>query len=64
MEITPQRRVEVREDDEMTVVRIFEEMVDGEERLVGFNLVCDEDEAGSKAYDIGAMLTLRIEKDL
>ena len=33
-------------------------------RLVGFNLVCTADEAGSVAYDTGAMLTLRIQKGL
>jgi len=64
MEVTTTRRVEVQEDDEMTVVYIFEDKPDGTQRLVGFNLVCDEDESGSKAYDTGAMLTLRIEKDL
>ena len=31
------------------------------ERLVGFNITCDHDKAGSVAYDTGAMLTLRIE---
>ena len=62
MEVTPQRQVEVQEDGEMTVVRIFEEQADGEERLVGFNIVCDADEPGGKAYDLGAMMSLRIEK--
>ena len=62
MEVTPQRQVEVQEDGEMTIVRIFEEEADGEERLVGFNIVCDADEPGGKAYDLGAMMSLRIEK--
>lgn len=59
IEITDDRRVEVRETDDMTVVYVFEG-----DRLVGFNLTCDHDEAGSLAYDTGAMLSLRIEKDL
>ncbi|HAM15909.1 MAG TPA: hypothetical protein DCP91_08645 [Eggerthellaceae bacterium] len=63
MELTPQRQVEVRETDDMTVVYIFEESGD-ERRLVGFNLVSDTDEEGSRAYDTGAMLTLRIEAGL
>lgn len=81
MEVTPKRRVEVRESNEMTVVLVFEETTSSEKeavgkdvpdsneavgdgrRLVGFNIVCDEDEAGSEAYDVGAMLTLRIERD-
>jgi hypothetical protein len=32
----------------------------GAERLVGFNVTCDHDEPGGKAYDTGAMLTMRI----
>ena len=64
MEVTSKRHVEVRESDDMTVVYIFEEAMDGAQRLVGFNLTCDKDEAGGTAYDTGAMLTLRIEKAL
>ncbi len=53
----------VREEDDMTVIYIFEKGADGEsERLVGFNLTCDKDEPGGRAYDIGAMLTMRIEE--
>ena len=63
MELTPERRMEVREDDEMTVVYIYESLPSGGERLVGFNVTCDRDEPGSKAYDTGAMLTLRILRD-
>ena len=55
----PDRRVEVRERDDMTVVYIWEG-----DRLVGFNLTSDRDEEGSIAYDTGAMLTLRIEEAL
>ena len=61
MEITPNRTLEIREDDDMTVLYIFEETEGGDRRLVGFNLVCDHSEEGSPAYDTGAMLTLRIE---
>lgn len=64
MDITADRRVEVHEDDEMTIVCIYESPVGGEERLVGFNLVCDENEEGGKAYDMGAMLSLRIQHAL
>ena len=64
MEVTAGRRVEVKEDNEMTVVKIVEDLADGTKRLVGFNLVCDKDEAGGKAYDTGAMLTLCIEKGI
>ena len=62
MHITENRRTDVSEDDEMTIVRIFQKEPDGTERLVGFNLVSDVDEEGGAAYDIGAMLTLRIEE--
>ena len=62
MNVTENRRVDVRETDEMTVVRIFQSEDDGTERLVGFNLASDIDEEGGAAYDIGAMLTLRIEE--
>lgn len=64
MELTPTRRVEISEDDEMTILYIYENVESGSERLVGFNLVCDKNEEGGKAYDTGAMLTLRIEKAL
>lgn len=62
---TEGRHVEVREDDEMTVICIYEGA--GEDdgaargRLVGYNIVADHDEPGGRAYDTGAMLTLRIE---
>lgn len=61
VELSEDRRVEVRETDDMTVVYVFEEASGARPRLVGFNVTCDEDEAGSAAYDTGAMLTLRIE---
>ncbi|WP_165172933.1 NAD(P)/FAD-dependent oxidoreductase [Adlercreutzia sp. ZJ242] len=61
VEVGEGRRAEVREDGDMTVVYVYEDAGDGEERLVGFNVTCDEDVAGSRAYDTGAMLTLRIE---
>ena len=73
MEVTPDRTVELRETDDMTVACIFEGVgdgpdgssgLDGQRRLVGFNLACDHDEPGSVAYDTGAMLTLQIEKGL
>ena len=59
IELNADRRVEVRETDDMTVLYLYEG-----NRLVGFNLVCDHDEEGSVAYDTGAMLTLRIEAGL
>ncbi|MBQ3328351.1 MAG: FAD-dependent oxidoreductase [Eggerthellaceae bacterium] len=62
MELTPERFVEVREGDGMTVVYIFEATGEDARRLVGFNLVSDVDEPGGRAYDVGAMLTLRIER--
>ena len=58
------RRAEIDETEDMTVARIYERTSSGEERLVGFNLTCDEDVEGSRAYDTGAMLTLRIERSL
>jgi len=64
MGVTDNRRVEIRETDDMTIATIFEKSPDGDERLVGFNLACDHDEPGGAAYDTGAMLTLRIEKNL
>ena len=61
VEVTEGRTVEVRETDDMTVVYVFQESDQGKRRLVGFNITCDEDVPGSRAYDTGAMLTLRIE---
>lgn len=61
MELTGNRTVETRESEDMTVVYIFEKTENDERRLVGFNITCDHDEPGGRAYDIGAMLTLRIE---
>lgn len=61
MLLTPGRHVEIREDDDMTVMCIYEDVEGGERRLAGFNLVCDYDEEGGVAYDTAAMLTLRIE---
>lgn len=63
IEITANRRVEIREGNEMTVAYIFETTHNGSERLVGFNLACDHNEEGGIAYDTGAMLSLRIERD-
>lgn len=57
IEVTEDRRVEVRETPDMMVVYVWEG-----ERLVGFNVVCENPEVHSVAYDTGAMLTLRIEK--
>ena len=62
MRLAENRRVDVRESDDMTIVRIFQTDDDGIERLVGCNLVSDVDEEGGVAYDTGAMLTLRIEE--
>lgn len=63
MEVTPDRYVETRETDDMTVVYVYEKTPDDDkDRLVGFNVTCDRDEEGSLAYDTGAMLTLRIEQ--
>ncbi len=57
-------RVEVREDDAMTLACIWrpDAAEASGERLVGFSLACDTDEPGGVAYDIGAMLSLRIEE--
>lgn len=62
VELTPGRTVEIREADDMTVAYVYEQREGEPRRLVGFNLSCDHDEEGSKAYDIGAMLTMRIER--
>ena len=61
IKISPNRHVEVRETEDMTIVYVFEDADGGARRLAGFNLVCDRDEEGSVAYDTAAMLTLRIE---
>lgn len=64
MEVADERRVDIRETEDMTVATIYEQVGGQDERIVGFNLACDHDEPGGVAYDIGAMLTLRIEKAL
>ena len=61
MEMTPNRYKEVRESDDTTVVYLYEQLSGYSRRLVGFNIVCDYDEEGSDAYELGAMLTLQIE---
>ena len=57
------RHTELRDDEDMLVLSIFEDDPDGSSRLVGFNLVSESSEEGSPAFDTGAMLTLRIEED-
>lgn len=62
IELGESRIVEVEQAGDMTIVRIYER--DGDtNRLVGFNLVSDTDDAESVAYEMGAMLTMRVEKD-
>ena len=62
MELTENRRMEIRDTDAMLVLYIIETAEDGTDRLVGFNLVCEHSDEGSPAYDTGAMLTMRIEQ--
>lgn len=62
MELTPSRRIEISEADDMTLIYLFEDKGKGKEDLVGFNITCDHNEEGGVAYDKGAMLTLRIEE--
>lgn len=62
IQLTDSSRVETEVGDTMTVVRIFEDDGDAS-RLVGFNITCDVDEPGGDAYDLGAMLTMRIRED-
>lgn len=61
----PDGEIEVREDDEMTVVYVYRPAPGGGGRqLVGFNITSDTDAEGGVAYDTGAMLTLRIKEGL
>lgn len=62
IQLTDSSRVETEVGDTMTVVRIFEDDGDAS-RLIGFNITCDVDEPGGDAYDLGAMLTMRIRED-
>ena len=62
IQLTDSCRVETEVGDTMTVVRIYEDDDDAS-RLVGFNITCDVDEPGGDAYDLGAMLTMRIRED-
>lgn len=58
--------IELYDDGEMTLACIYDPKrlnMEGEASLVGFNLSCDHDDAGSKAYDIGAMLAMHIVED-
>lgn len=57
------RTIEIVETGDMTVAYTYEDGGDNGRRLIGFNLACDKDEAGSAAYDLGAMSTLRIERE-
>ena len=63
IDLSGDRYTEIEETEDTTLIRIFENREDGSKRLVGFNLSCDKDEEGSDAYDLGAMLTMRIEQD-
>ncbi len=61
MQVTENRYVELKESEDMTLAVIHETTPNQGDRIVGFNLACDTDEPGGLAYDLGAMLTLRIE---
>lgn len=61
MEAGENRTVEIRETESMTVACVFADMPRGGRRLVFYNVAADTDEAGSVAYDTGAMLSLRLE---
>ncbi len=63
IELGETRHTEVEENDMMTVIRIFQDEPDGTKRLAGFNITCDKDVEGNEAYDLGAMLTMQIERD-
>lgn len=63
IDLSGNRYTEISETEDTTLIHIYEDGEDGVKRLVGFNLACDKDEEGSEAYEIGAMLTMRIEKD-
>lgn len=45
-------------DEEMTVVRLFED-----DRLIGFNISCDHDQPGGRAYELSGMLTRQIREE-
>jgi NAD(P)H-nitrite reductase large subunit len=62
IEINEKRHVEVEETADTTIVYLYEETGNGSQ-LVGFNLVCDTDDEEGVAYEIGAMLTMRVESD-
>lgn len=62
IQLTDSSRVETEVSDTMTVVRIFEGEDDAR-RLVGFNITCDVDEPGGDAYDLGAMLAMRVREN-
>lgn len=66
IDLSGDKRVESFEDENMTFVCIFDPNRRndlGDPCIVGFNLACDTDVAGGDAYDIGAMLTMRVEAD-
>ena len=63
IELGEMRHAEIEENDAMTIVRIIQDEPDGTRRLAGFNITCDEDKEGNEAYDLGAMLTMQIERD-
>lgn len=62
VELGEGRSVEFRETTDMTVACVFDESA-GKRKLVGFNVACDVDEPGGLAYDTGAMLHMRIERE-
>ena len=63
MEITENRHMMTREEHGMFIIYIYEDVPGtDEERLVGFNIFTETNDPGGRAYEIGAMLTMRIEQ--
>ena len=63
LELGENRHIESREIGDTLIMTVIEEDERGKRFLVGFNIACDHDEHGGIAYDLGAMLTMRIEQD-
>ena len=53
--------LDVTETDEMTTALLYRDIPGRGKTLVGFNIVEDASKEGDKAFDLGAMLTMRIE---
>lgn len=60
----PGARVEVAQKDDITVATVYQQLEDGTERLIGYNVFCADAKPGSRAYDEAAHLLRKMKASL